>query len=484
MLLPENSDPKICCDCIGEPFLHKLVENEGEVASCYYCGGEEEPCVSIGDLADYIEGAFERHYYRTSDQPDDYESMLQRDKEIDYEWTRHGESVLYVIQEAAMIAEDIARDVLDILDLRNSDIEMSQMGEEWEFSSESRYEPKGVDDQEFAFEWQGIEHSLKSESRFFNRSADSFLARLFSELDGRVTHGGRPVVITAGPDSEHRSFFRARVFHRSEELEMAMKRPDLHIGPPPGRLARAGRMNANGISMFYGASDKAVALAEVRPPVGSRALIGEFQLIRPVRLLDVTALQSVYVTGSIFDPNYLKQLELAKFMERLSERITMPVTPDDEPTEYLITQMIADYLAGRPAPGLDGILFPSVQCPGEHRNVALFHHASRVELMDLPEGTELSARQYESTEDGDEPDYLVWEEIPPPPEKLEEPKLKSRLFSMFEPVRYDPSEDTRENTLRVVAEEVTAHHIKGVTFATEDYSVLRRRIAKRKWKLA
>jgi hypothetical protein len=176
-------------------------------------------------------------------------------------------------------------------------------------------------------------------------------------------------------------------------------------------------MNANGISMFYGASDKGVALAEVRPPVGSRALTAEFQIVRPLRLLDVTALQSIYVEGSVFDPGYLEQLSLAKFMGRLSERITMPVMPDDEPTEYLITQMIADYLARRPEPALDGILFPSVQSPGDHRNVVLFHHASRVRSLDIPEGTELSARQYDTTEDGDEPNYHVWEEVPPVPEK-------------------------------------------------------------------
>src|SRR3546814_7766201 len=47
--------------------------------------------------------------------------------------------------------------------------------------------------------------------------------------------------------------------------------------------------------------------------------------------------------GSIFDLAYVEQLALAKFLGRLSDRITMPVMPDDKPTEYLITQTIADY---------------------------------------------------------------------------------------------------------------------------------------------
>jgi RES domain-containing protein len=413
-----------------------------------------------------------------------YESMLLGDRELAYDWERHGEPVLYAIAEAADISEEISQDALDILEERHADIEAAQMGEECKFDSDSHYEWKSVRDHEFAVEWRGIERSLKSETRFFNQGAEAFLDRLFANLDNRVTRDGNPVVVVAGPDTAFTSFFRARAFHKSNELDAAMIRPDLNLGPPPAQYARAGRMNAHGISMFYGATDKGVAIAEVRPPVGSRALVGEFQLTRPVRLLDVAALQSVYIEGSIFDPAYLDQLSLAKFMERLSERITMPVMPDDEPTEYLITQMIADYLARRPAPALDGILFPSVQTPGEHRNVVLFHHASRVEALEIPEGTELSARQVDSTEDGDEPDYVVWEEVPPPPQnpEAEEADDGLRLFAMLEPLRFDPEADDREETLRVVAGGLSVHHVTGVQFNTDDFDVTRHRMEKRNWK--
>lgn len=479
--MPTDDDRNICHNCVGEAYLSNLIEATGDVALCHYCEDDEEKCIPIGELANQIEGAFERHYYRTSDQPDMYESMLLRDKELAYEWDRHGEPILEAIADAASIADDVAKDVLDILEDRHADIESAQMGEECEFDSDSRYDWKSARDHEFAFEWQNIERSLKSQSRFFNQGAEAFLARLFANLDGRTTRDGHPVVVTAGPDTVHASFFRARVFHKSDELDKAMMRPDLHLGPPPEHFARAGRMNANGISMFYGASDKGVALAEVRPPVGSRALVAEFMILRPLRLLDVTALQSVYVEGSVFDPGYLEQLSLAKFLGRLSDRITMPVMPDDEPTEYLITQMIADYLARQPAPALDGILFPSVQSPGAHRNVVLFHHASRVHHLDIPEGTEISSHQYESTEDGDEPDYRVWEEVPPAPEKKEEPEDEFGLLAFINPPRFDPNDDAREVTLAVITDSIFAHHINGVTFATDEFVVNRRRTEKRDW---
>ena len=46
--------------------------------------------------------------------------------------------------------------------------------------------------------------------------------------------------------------------------------------------------------------------------------------------------------------------------------MTMPVMPDDEPKEYLITQMIADFVAQVGEPPIDGMLYRSVQCAGEH----------------------------------------------------------------------------------------------------------------------
>ena len=483
--MSEDAGPKICHHCVGEAYLSALIERDGEVGACSYCKDDEEPCILIEDLAGHIDGAFERHYYRTSPDPDIYESMLLRDKELAYDFERHGEPVLYAIEEAASIDEQAAQDVLDILEEQYSDFESAKMGEECEFDADSHYEEKTVADREFAFEFRAIERSLKSQARFFNQGAEEFLDRIFAALEGRTARDDRSVVVTAGPAAKIRGFFRARVFHDSEELNQALVRPDLHLGPPPSRIARAGRMNAHGISVFYGASNPGVALAEVRPPVGSRALVGRFELVCPVRLLDVEALRSVYAEGSIFDPAYAGQLALAKFLGRLSDRITMPIMPDDEPTEYLITQTIADYLARRPAPGLDGILFRSVQRPGEHQNVVLFNHSSKVAALEFPEGTELSARQHNETEDGPEPDYWVWEETPPETEEAAGEEEKEDDFfglkAMLERPDFAFSEDAdfREDFLRVDTAQVSVHHVEGVTFDVEEFEVRRNRAEKR-----
>ena len=482
--MADDDGKRICHQCVGDSYLSALIVKDGIVGVCSYCADHEEACILVEDLADHVEGAFDRHYQRTSDQPDMYESMMLRDRESDYDWDRHGEPVIEAIEQAAGVEEGVAQDVLAILSDRHGDWEAAQMGEECEFDPDSYYEWKRPSSSEIAAEWYGLERSLKLQSRYFNPQAESLMKRLFDDLEKLATHDGRSVVVEAGPDKKIKLFNRARAFHHSHELDEAMIRPDLHLGPPPPNRAKAGRMNAHGIAVFYGADDRDVALAEVRPPVGSRALVGEFELLRTVRLLDVSALEAVYFAGSVFDPAYADQRSLARFLGRLSDRITIPVMPDDEPTEYLITQMIADYLARRPVPGLDGILFKSVQRPGDKRNVVLFHHASRVEAIELLEDVEVSVRQFQSSDDGPEPDYTVFEEVPPavvaPAEA--EPETDSGLGSVLDfrldMFSFDPDADDRKSYLRVNRERLVVRHVTGVTFDTDDYAVRRHRSEK------
>jgi hypothetical protein len=111
--------------------------------------------------------------------------------------------------------------------------------------------------------------------------------------------------------------------------------------------------------------------------------------------------------GSIFDPALKHRLERAMFLRSLSRRIRAPIMPDDEVFEYLATQAIADFLATETP--VDGIIFPSVQAAGKAQNVVLFHKAARVEEINLPKGTDVSARLGQMYEEGWEVEYTVIE---------------------------------------------------------------------------
>ncbi len=470
----EESDPqsrRLCSECVGESFLKAEIEAHGENAVCSYCGTDGQT-FSIEELADRVETAFEHHFRLSANEPSGFELAIMKEDGRGFE--RDGDRVTDVIGDTAEIDEEPAEDIRAVLEDRHWDMEMAQMGEEGPFDADAHYVQVSPKDVELNAEWLDFERQIKMEARFFNRSAQAVLSSIFEGLADHQTWDGKEIIVQAGAGTKLTGLYRARVFQSDEKLQAALEHPDKEIGSPPHRAAAAGRMNARGVSVFYGASAPDVALGEVRPPVGSRVVIGRFDFIRPVKLLDVEALGSVSVSGSFFDPTYIRRLERAEFLKRLSYRITMPVMPDDEPFDYLVTQAIADYLAVDATPPLDGIIYRSVQGRKNGFNVVLFHKSALVEPIDLPSGTKVNAHLYESTEDGPEIDYTVWENVPPKPQDDGFPKLGHRIFP-----HWSPDGDYREATLKLDLGSLSVHHVQAVSFKTEPYSVHRHRVEPR-----
>jgi hypothetical protein len=322
-------------------------------------------------------------------------------------------------------------------------------------------------------DWRKFENLLKTEARFFSRTVAKRLASIFDGIDELQTRDGRPLVVDAGPDTDFHALYRARVFQSNDKLEAALDRPDIHLGPPLAPWAAGGRINARGISVFYGANNQRTAIAELRPPVGSLVAVAQFRIIRKLRLLDLTALGDVPVTASIADFGLAGRKETALFLRSLNERITRAAMPDGEPFEYLATQAIADFLATEASVSMDGIVFPSVQAAGDALNVVLFHKAARVAAMNVPQGTGVSTGRW--AEDGWVDDYEVVEKVSPLHENRRATGY-SDFGAIAEVMPPDPRDSSwRCVSLRVVPETMEVHRIKRVEFATEEFTVKRQR---------
>lgn len=467
---------KLCNRCIGEAYLSEQVRSTGIRLTCSYCGKTGQ-CYRLDKISGFVDAAFQQHYSRTSDQPNAWESAMLADDESDFEWDRHGDPVEDAIMNAADIPEQAAADIQRVLEEEYADYEARQMGDETEYASGSHYEVKGPSDASWEEEWQSLEYTLKTETRFFSRSAASHLNSVFDGIGAMKTHTGRSLIVVAGPKSAIKALYRARVFQSDEKLQEALARPDLHLGSPPSAVAANNRMNAHGISVFYGAERPQVALAEVRPPVGSQVAVARFEIIRPLRLLDLAALGAVRTLGSIFDPNFANQLEREEFLRSLSRRMTKPVMPDDEAFEYLPTQAVADFLASESTIPLDGIIFPSVQA-GAGRNIALFHKAARVEEIEIPARTRIRVHLGMMTQDGWETDYSVLEEVTPKKVSAKSGKRGFPRASELAALLLDFSSlnpDLRLATLRVALDSIKVHRVKAVRFTTTAYDVRRYR---------
>lgn len=462
---PADQD-RICSECVGEPYLKVVVQRDGVSKECRYCGTQ---CLTISlvDLATHVERAFLDHFERTASEPDGFEWAMQSDPESDYVWEREGDPAMWAIASAADVDKEIAEDLRLILEDRHHDHDRASVGEECPFVPESHYAAKAPGNGTFPLLWNRFANSLKFESRFFSAVGLHILNQIFFEIENLHTNDGTPVVIEAGPTRAIKTLYRARVFAgEDKKLEKALEVPWDELGTPPPHFAKAGRMNASGVAVFYGALDADTAVAEVRPPVGSKVAVAQFHLSRDLRLLDVSALQTIKAVGSIFDPETIKKMEKANFFKILSREISRAIMPQEETSEYLPTQAVADYLANEA--GLDGMVFPSVQAGQKSSNVVLFHKSSRVGEVDYPPGTTIGADIMMSTGDGDFPDYKRWIRIPEVP-----PIEKNARYP--DPFDFDlPDEsvpDRRKISLRIDLVTIEVLHIESVKFGRESHSV-------------
>lgn len=384
----ELRERRVCSVYVMETFLSGEIEKDGASKTCSYCE-EEGKTFSVDQIADSV-GIILGDFFRRTDY--DHETAPRR-----------GEPLQKIISELTETMDNtFAEDVRYVLAERAASEREGGL-EDDSFGPDARYAREGfVDTGDLESDWWRFERSLKTETRFFNKHAESILAYIFEGIDRYSTISRRPIVVEAGPGTSLEKLYRAREFQSERELRDAMKHPDLKVGPPPTTSAVAGRMNPTGVAVFYGATDPEVALAEVRPPVGCKVLVGCFEVIRPLRLLDLAALKDLHDdNGSFFDDAYRSRLKRAQFLRGLCWRISRPVMPNDQPIEYLPTQAIADFLATAECPPLplDGIVYPSVQAGyqgpfersnrftlggyrKENFNVVLFHKAARVQSLD------------------------------------------------------------------------------------------------------
>ncbi|APC19140.1 hypothetical protein BLL42_00155 [Pseudomonas frederiksbergensis] len=427
----------VCIDCLVDSYLQEKYEHN-DVEECDYCG-RERPVVDFDELLSECQDAIWSSF-AYAEQPGSV---------IHHGYPPVGHS-LYDVVETVLGAEDTS--LLEDLD--------AEIREGWS--------EEGEDDDPFFIEetfasaqmtsdWVKMQQSLQFESRLVNPFVGVVLERIFSGIDKLHTATGSQSAITiAGAGQPLKSFQRARSFQSEEGMTLALKHPEKHLGPTPRGKGSAGRMNAAGISVFYGATDDETAMAEVRPPVGSWVVTATFEIVRPLRLLNLSDLGGICPDASLsyFDPVRSEQAQRCAFLRELQQQMLMPVMPESADQGYLITQAIADFLATSESLNLDGILFPSVQgaqgaSPGH--NVILFHKASGVEKTEDHEAMD-HADLWELDEDRWSFYPQIWEAGPSPHDSLPS--------SMSQAPIPDPC-------LRLNRERIMIHKIQGVRFSYE-----------------
>jgi len=223
----------------------------------------------------------------------------------------------------------------------------------------------GSDYNSFSSAWDAFKYQCKHFGRYFDFGNEAktreALLKIISDL---FKHKSLNKTLT-----KESVMWRARLINSNYELP---KKPlDIlkEVGPPPIGVVKNNRMSPAGISYFYGAEKPETCIAEIKPSVGEKVLLGEFGIIEDLAILDLTLIPDFRVK-SIFDPEYNHEMLWAKhFMSSFLGDISKPMTSEESEIDYVPTQVLAEFIRKE---GYKGIKYESSQRPGEY-NYTLFN---------------------------------------------------------------------------------------------------------------
>jgi hypothetical protein len=376
----DPGEKDVCLLCVGDDAIRKSLRPISRSIHCAYCGKRRHGITVAELMAKVIEplraylqqGETNPHFTLESDSP-----TFEQD----------GESLSATLQEELTIDADLADD-LTILLIESDPVDWSDGGEAF-FSGEANYQRARVCSPDYYDAYETFAQRITRERRFFDARAQATLADIFGADD--MTSASSLPCLLIGTRKSQTLLYRARRADSQAHATQIANRAATELGPPPGASVRAGRMNAAGISVFYGALSDTTAIAETRPSVGGLVVVGAFVPLRQLRLLDMTKLGRIF-TGSIFDPEYPTRAARSAFLGGFHSLIIRPIQPHEEILEYIPTQAVAEYIGN--VLGFDGVVYGSAQAGtyADQRytapdsaevahsecNVVLFRNASRV----------------------------------------------------------------------------------------------------------
>ena len=133
---------------------------------------------------------------------------------------------------------------------------------------------------------------------------------------------------------------------------------------PITNKAKEGRSNPSGIPFLYVATDGKTAMAEVKPWIGSRITLAKLKTNRKLSLINLTSdsTSNTYILGK---PNH--EIKEKKVWSNINKAFSKPVTPEEQTTDYVPTQILAELFKNH---GYDGIVYNSSL--GKGLNIVLF----------------------------------------------------------------------------------------------------------------
>jgi len=317
---------KCCANCFSDNFPTQQIEIESQrlkTGKCDFCGSDNVKLFEPSDLVDYFDVLF--GLYKESEDPTarSMESLLR----IDWALFENLNSVK-------------AKRLLQLI-FGNSNM------------FQKKYTPIIQPDLSAIQEWSNFREELKHHNRFFPKNIQA--TEQLKELFG---------FIFSPPVDTPSKVFRARICEQSEMFTLDQ------MGKPPLDSTSNGRANPVGIPCLYVASDKKTAIAEIRPSKGEKVCVAAFKADKEMQFADLSNPRKT-ISPFLLSEEQIKLLR--RYMEylcRLSEELTLPVSPKSAHLEYLPSQYLCEFIKHC---GFDGLMYKSAMGPGV--NYAIFNDA-------------------------------------------------------------------------------------------------------------
>ncbi|MGS0738190.1 RES family NAD+ phosphorylase [Pseudomonas sp. GG8] len=344
---------QVCYNCVHDPYLAGEIKRTGASTTCSLCNAKRK-CIPLSNLASRVEKILDGYVH---------EGEYYRRWNDGLEDSQQGDSLECWVGE--IFGCDNIEPIVGAVCARLLS-----------YSNDANYSKRPYRLDDIGHQWGDFQEGMKHGNRFFNDSAKTFLDWIFKDLDKYSASSDEHAVIRLLTPEDSPPIFRARTCVKSSSIDEIMADPARNLAAPSKELAGDGRMNPVGVPAFYGAFERDTCIAELRPPVGGTVVSGQFRLSRMVRVLDFGRFEKADLgpSPSFFDPKHHAKTGRQEFLKYLHNEITIPVLPGAE-RDYLITQVIAEYLATHCKPKIDGVIFKSVQ-DRAGSNIVLFSHVA------------------------------------------------------------------------------------------------------------
>jgi len=315
---------RFCCtECFSITDIRQFIVDEELTGTCDYCFSENVQICNVNDVRDFILEGFHRHY------EDAAESVGYESAEGGYLLATS--DMPDILNEEEDIFGEALEDPMNLLkDIATFD--------GTPYVSKDPYGPPSGDTDEIHY-WSKFRKIIKNDRRFtifLNQDEQPYNLEDPGNLLKHLANKFLPELITFLPQGE--KIYRARIKKEKKKFEHK------DLTSPPTYLTVNNRMSPAGISFFYGAKDSDTCINEVRPSVSESVVVGEFEVLKNLLVLDLS--MKIEVRLSIFNPDYSFDYEerFKPFLRHFVSDIAKPIRASDQDIEYAPTQVFTEFV--------------------------------------------------------------------------------------------------------------------------------------------